>query len=141
MIGNPASNLELLEKTFKNTAIQSVRHTDSTGKASSAFAQRATLTFTDGSKLYITEQLRGGKIFEFQYDWIHGDGTTILAKYHAEPHDDEDYQTETEPYHAHPPEYAKLSNQTRFPNHAYNDLFAIVEGIYLFHLLPNKPKV
>lgn len=141
MIGNPASNLELLEKTFKNTAIQSVRHTDSTGKASSAFAQRATLTFTDGSKLYITEQLRSGKISEFQYDWIHGDGTTTLAKYHAEPHDDEDYQTETEPYHAHPPEHAKLTNQTRFPNHAYNDLFAIVEGIYLFHLLPNKPKV
>ncbi|MDP4098338.1 DUF6516 family protein [Paenibacillus sp. P96] len=118
-----------------------IRETDSTSKPSSAFAQRATLVFVDNSKLYITEHLKSGLITHYYYDWIHGNGNQVLAKFHCEPHDDPDYQTDTEPYHIHPPDHSKLTNQIRFANYSFRDLSSIVEGIYLFHLLPNKPKV
>lgn len=141
MIGNPATNLDVLKKAFGH-AIQSIRDTDSTGMQSSLYAQRATIIFSDNSKLYVTEKLNKHQIIEeYWYDWIAPDEKTVWGKYHGEPHDNEGYQTTTEPYHAHPPEYAKLTNKTRFPNHYYNDLFSIVEGIFLFHLLPNKPKL
>ena len=139
MIGNQASNLELLKKIF-GYAIQRLEETDSSGMKSSVFAQRATLIFSDNSKLYVTEKLAKGKIVSFQYDWVNEEGQS-LGSYHSEAHDDEDYRTETEPYHAHPPQHAKLTNKTRFPNHAYNDLFSIVEGIFLFSILPKKPKI
>jgi Family of unknown function (DUF6516) len=138
MIGNPASNLNALQKAFGH-AISLIRNTDSTGMPSSAFTQRATIVFVDGSQLYVTEKLAKNQIIEaYWYDWIAPDGKTVLGKYHGEPHKDEAYQTETEPYHVHPPDHAKLTNKTRFPNYFYNDLFSIVEGIFLFHLLPNK---
>lgn len=106
---------------------------------SSIYAQRATIIFSDDSKLYVTEKLtKHQTIKEYWYDWIAPDGKTVLGKYHGEPHDDIKYQTVTEPYHAHPPEYARLTNKTRFPVYNYNDLFSIVEGIFLFHLLPKK---
>ncbi|MBU8715980.1 MULTISPECIES: toxin-antitoxin system TumE family protein [Brevibacillus] len=141
MIGNPATNLEVLKKTFGH-AIQFIRNTDSTGMPSSIYAQRATIVFSDSSKLYVTEKLNKQQcIEEYWYDWIAADDKTVLGKYHGEPHEDESYQTATEPYHVHPPEYAKLTNQTRFPNYYYNDLFSIVEGIFLFYLLPNRSQI
>lgn len=140
MIGNDPSNLELLKKQFGH-AIQFIHDHDSTGLKSSAFAQRATIVFLDGSKLYVTENLnKRQKIETYWYDWVAADGKTILAKYHAEPHDDELYQTKTEPYHSHPPDFSKLTNKTGYPNYLYQDLFSIVEGIFLFYLLPNMPK-
>ncbi|WP_149095940.1 toxin-antitoxin system TumE family protein [Paenibacillus terrae] len=132
--------MELLKRTFGD-AISLVRDTDSTGKTSTAYAQRATLVFVDDSKLYITEHIRHGVITHYYYDWISKDDKQVLAKFHCEPHQDEDYQTTTEPYHIHPPEYSKLTNQTRFANHSFTSLFAIVEGIFLFHIIPNKPHI
>ncbi|MGN7384575.1 MULTISPECIES: toxin-antitoxin system TumE family protein [unclassified Paenibacillus] len=138
MIGKPATNLDVLIKAFGH-AIHSIRDTDSTGMSSSIYAQRATIFFSDNSKLYVTEKLNKQQIIvEYWYDWIAPDEKTVWGKYHGEPHEDRRYQTVTEPYHVHPPEYAKLTNKTRFPNHYYNDLFSIVEGIFLFHLLPEK---
>ncbi|EJL47865.1 hypothetical protein PMI08_00049 [Brevibacillus sp. CF112] len=91
MIGNPATNLEVLKKTFGH-AIQFIHDTDGTGMRSSIFAQRATIVFSDNSRLYVTEKLN-------------------------------------------------KQHQTRFPNYYYNDLFSIVEGIFLFYLLPNKSSI
>lgn len=140
MIGNPKTNLKELQKTFGD-AIQLIRETDSTGLNSSFLVQRATIVFSDGSLLYITENLTKQQLIkEFYYDWVASDKKTLLAKFHSESHDKEDYQTETEPYHVHPPEHAKLNNAKRYPNFYYNDLYSIVEGIFLFSLLPNNDK-
>lgn len=139
MIGDAPSNIVLLERIFKD-GIFTIKETDSTGRLSTIYALRATIIFVDHTRLYVTEHLKHGKIISFQYDWV--DQTDkILGKYHGEAHDDEDYKTETEPYHVHPPDDAKLTNKTRFPNYEYRDLFSIVEGIYLFSILPNKPRV
>ncbi|KIL38701.1 hypothetical protein SD70_24970 [Gordoniibacillus kamchatkensis] len=140
MIGNPKTNLIELQRIF-GEAIQTIRETDSTGLTSSFLVQRATIVFLDGSLLYITEYLSKQQLIErFNYDWISPDKTTVLAKFHSEPHTDKDYQTDTEPYHTHPPEHAKLNNAKRYPNYFYNDLFSIVEGIHFFHLLPKQGK-
>lgn len=139
MIGNPKTNLNELQNAFGD-AILFIRETDSTGLASSFLVQRATLILADNSLLYVTEYLSKQQVIEkFQYDWVASDNKTVLAKYHSEPHEGKDYQTATEPYHVHPPEHAKLSNAKRYPNYFYNDLFSIVEGIFLFKLLPSQP--
>jgi len=138
MIGNPKSNLKEIQKTFRD-AIHEVRETDSTGRTSSIFAQRATIVFSDGSLLYITEFLtKQERIEMYHYDWIASDRTTVLGKYHSEPHEDEKYQTNTEPYHVHSPKHPKLQTEYRYPNHSHTDLFSIVEGIFFFHLMPQK---
>lgn len=139
MIGNPKTNLDELQKAF-GEAIMFIRETDSTGLTSSLLFQRATIVFSDNSLMYVTEKLtKQGAIIEYYYDWISSDKSTI-AKFHSEPHDQEDYQTETEPYHVHPPDYAKLNNKKRYPNFYHKDLFSIIEGIFFFRLLPNTEK-
>jgi len=95
MIGHPATNLDVLKKAFGH-AIQSIHDTDSTGMPNSIYAQRATIIFSDTSKLYVTEKLNKQQIIEeYWYDWIAPDEKTVWGKYHGEPHDDEKYQTVT----------------------------------------------
>jgi|GEM_PF-6397330 len=68
---NPATNLDVLKKAFGH-AIQSIRDTDSTGMHSSIYAQRATIIFSDNSKLYVTEKLNVVTALEdlFRKRWI-----------------------------------------------------------------------
>ncbi|MWC30140.1 toxin-antitoxin system TumE family protein [Paenibacillus sp. MMS18-CY102] len=138
MIGDSKSNLKEIQKAFRD-AIQEIRETDSTGKLSSILAQRATIVFSDGSLLYITEILTKQERIElYHYDWIASDRITVLGKYHSEPHEDENYQTDTEPYHVHSPKHPTLNTERRYPNHSHTDLFSIVEGIFFFHLMPQR---
>lgn len=96
----------------------------------------------DNSLLYVTEYLNKQQLIEkYYYDWLSTDKRTILAKFHSEPHSDEKFQTKTEPFHVHPPERAKLNNLMRYPNYHYTDLFSIIEGIFLFHILPSKSDI
>jgi hypothetical protein len=61
----------------------------------------------------------------------------VILKFHSEQHEDEDYQTETEPHHIHPPEEGKLSNRARFPNYHHQDLSSVLELIQ-FHILATQ---
>lgn len=126
------SNFLLLERDFADI-ILSVRDGDSTGKFSTDRWLRKTIRFQDGSKMYITEHIVEGKIARAQYDWEFTPGQ--LLKFHSEPHEDEAYQTASEPFHVHPPEALKLTNRSRLPNFHHQDLFSILEMIRYYLLI------
>jgi len=133
----PASSIEALHKMFAGIILDS-RNVDKNGRHTSYLYLRHTFIFKDGSRLYIREQLtKDGFIETYYYDWEDENGNTIL-KFHSEPHpDDPRYQTDTEPFHVHPPDDAKLTNRTRYPNYYHRDLRGILEFIALF-LIANK---
>ncbi|WP_152396603.1 DUF6516 family protein [Paenibacillus guangzhouensis] len=142
MIGKSKSNLDRIRRDLGHGILGEIRNTDRSGITSSIYAQRATITFTDYSKLYITEYTnKSGYIDKYFYDWEDESGR-LKAQYHSEPHDqDKRYQTETEPYHIHPPKDSILSNIDRFPNHSHQDLYSIVEGIIIFSVIPSRPSL
>jgi hypothetical protein len=132
----PPSNIKLLEQVFDHIIMDS-SNVDANGLRSLPSVLRHTFVFLDGSRLYITEEIEGGFIKEYHYDWVGEDGK-VLLKFHSEPHpDDPRYQTETEPFHVHPPDDAKLTNRTRYPNHYHQELPSILELIALF-LIANR---
>lgn len=142
MNGNPPSDLKRIQNELSHGIIGEIRSSDRSGTLSSMYVQRATITFTDYSKLYVTEYIsRKGIIDRYYYDWEDETGY-LKAQYHSEPHDrDKRYQTATEPYHVHPPKNSILSNMDRFPNFSHQDLYSIVEGIIIFSVLPSRPEL
>lgn len=127
---NPPSNIKLLEQVYSHIIMDS-SNVDANGLRSLPSVLRHTFVFLDGSRLYITEEIEGGFVNKYYYDWVGGDGKALL-KFHSEPHPhDPRYQTETEPFHIHPPDDAKLTNRTRYPNYFHRDLFSILEFIAL----------
>lgn len=58
------------------------------------------IVFRDMSKLKCKEYIKNGYISVFQYDLYDGYGNVIM-KFHSEPHEDEESQTDTEPFHMH----------------------------------------
>lgn len=132
----PASNLEALQKNFAGIILDS-REGDGSGQPSSYLCVRHTFVFKDGSRLLIKEFLtKNGFIEAYFYDWADANGN-VLLKFHADPHKNPKYQTETEPFHVHPPDDAKLTNRTRYPNYDHRDLHSILELIALF-LIANR---
>ncbi|MNC28563.1 hypothetical protein D3C75_767750 [compost metagenome] len=142
MNGNPKSNLYRIMRDLGHGILGEIRNTDRSGLISSIYAQRATITFTDYSKLYVTEYTnKVGIIEKYYYDWVDRNGQ-LKAQYHSEPHDrDKRYQTETEPYHIHAPKDSVLSSMDRFPNFSHQDLYLIVEGIIIFSVIPSRPSL
>jgi len=140
--GSPKSNLQRIGRDLGHGLLGEMRHTDRSGIPSSIYAQRATITFIDGSKLYVTEYTnKSGVIDKYYYDWV-DPGGRLRAQYHSEPHErDRRYQTATEPYHIHPPKDSILSNMDRFPNYSHRDLYSIVEGIIIFWIIPSRPSL
>jgi hypothetical protein len=138
--GNPRSDLNRVKRDLGYGILGEIRETDRSGIVSSIYAQRATITFTDGSKLYVTEYTnKSGKIEKYYYDWVDKNGR-LNAQYHSESHDwDKRYRTETEPYHIHAPKESILTNMDRFPNFSHRDLYMIVEGIIIFSVIPSRP--
>lgn len=110
---------------------------DATRQPTTRMFTRHTFVFIDGSRLYITEQISGEYIEVSYYNWVDENGNDIL-KFHSEPHDDPKYQTETEPHHVHPPEDAKLTNITRYPNFYHQELHTIMEHIFFCLLAAKK---
>ncbi len=133
MIGNPPSNFIFLQRNNRDIVTE-LRDGDGTGRPSTMSAQRYTFVFSDGSKLHATERIVNGKIEYYYYDWISPEGKEIL-KFHSEPHDDEEYQTETEPYHIHA--INALGQSLRLPNFQFRDLDSIMNVIRLFLLAKN----
>ncbi len=126
MKNQPPSNLTLLEAEF-NDIIQFTQETDQSGRQSSMLAQRKTFRFVDGSSLSITEIIKKDKIDFYHYDW--SKDNKILLKIHSEPHDDPNYQTETEPYHIHT---KGLLDDERISNPTLQDLYSVLQLIRLF---------
>ncbi|XID92295.1 DUF6516 family protein [Paenibacillaceae bacterium WGS1546] len=139
MKGRARSNLSLIKRDLGHGILGEIRLTDRTGQESTIYALRATISFLDESKLYITEYTnKHGIIVRYYYDWEDSDGR-LKAQYHSEPHDrDKRYQTITEPFHIHPPKESILSNMERFPNFVHRDLYSIVEGIIIFSVIPSR---
>lgn len=132
----PPSSIAQLEKDFA-AIIMNSRDGDGSGLTTSRTVTRHTFTFIDGSRLYITEELSGGIIDVSYYNWVDQDGEDIL-KFHSDPHErDNRYQTATEPHHVHPPEGARLTNRTRYPNFHHQELHTIMEHIF-FSLIAAK---
>ncbi|MFD3259845.1 DUF6516 family protein [Paenibacillus lentus] len=126
-----------MEREFRSIIMDS-SDGDGSGLLSSRSFTRWTLTFHDGSKLYITEHLNQGIIQMYFYNWVSISGE-VLAKFHSEPHDeDKRYQTVTEPFHIHPPEEAKIHNSTRHPNFYHQELPQILEAIFIYMLASKK---
>jgi len=140
--GKPKSDLVRIKLDLGHGILGDIRDTDRTGLPSSIYVQRATIIFTDHSKLYVTEYTdKAGNIDKYYYDWVAERGR-LIAQYHSEPHDqDKRYQTVTEPYHIHPPKDSILSNIDRYPNFSHQDLFSIVEGIIIFSVIPSRPSL
>lgn len=126
MLINP-SNIDFLSRNFKDI-IQSVKSTDQTGKSSNKLTLRATINFTDGSYLSITEILKDGYIDYFHYDW-YNKNKQVICRFHSERHEDNEYQTTTEPYHIHVPDKNGLSKEKRLANEKHRDLISILELI------------
>ncbi|MPM91041.1 hypothetical protein SDC9_138166 [bioreactor metagenome] len=121
------SNFKLIERDFADI-ITSVRETDQTSHPSNSAVTRKTYRFIDNSFLSITERyVSGGLIDFYNYDWYNSD-KSIRMKFHSEPHEDEKYQTETEPYHVHKPNKLGLKEH-RLPNHKHKSLYEIMEFI------------
>jgi hypothetical protein len=115
------SSINQLEKDYAQIIMNS-RDGDGTGMLTSRMFTRHTFTMIDGSRLQITEEISGGVIEVSYYNWLDPNGSEII-KFHSEPHDgDKRYQTATEPHHIHPPEEAKLTNRTRYPNFHHQEL-------------------
>lgn len=126
----PPSNIKQLERDFSHILMDS-RDGDGSGLLSSRMFTRHTFVFTDGSRLYVTEQISSGLIDISYYNWVNVLGDNILS-FHSEPHDlDPHYQTSTEPHHVHPPMVAKLTNRTRYSNMYHQELHTIMEHIFL----------
>lgn len=135
MSGRARSNLDVIGHGI----LGEIRLTDRSGQATTIYTLRATVPFLDGTLLYVTEYTdKYGIIDKYYYDWVDELGR-IRAQYHSEPHSmDNRYQTATEPYHIHPPKNTILSGMDRFPNYAHQDLYAIVEGIIIFSVIPSR---
>ncbi|WP_127579437.1 toxin-antitoxin system TumE family protein [Paenibacillus koleovorans] len=140
MNGNPKSDLRRIHRELNHGIHGEIRDTDRSGASSTMYIQRATITFNDFSKLYVTEYLnKSGTIDKYYYDWEDA-SSRLKAQYHSESHEqDRRYQTITEPYHIHPPKDSILSNMDRFPNYSHQDLYSIVEGIVIFAVIPTRP--
>lgn len=123
---NP-SNFDVIQKEYQSLILD-IRDGDSSGQGSTLSFQRKTILFQDGTKLFVTEHIRGGFIERFYYDWIDTDGRR-LAGFHNEPHEDKRYQTASEPYHIHPPDHIKITNFLRLSNDWHRDLLTILELI------------
>ncbi|WP_274482691.1 DUF6516 family protein [Paenibacillus polymyxa] len=67
------TDLESVAKEFANF-IKAVEDTDGTGERSSEGIQRATITFIDDTKLYVTERLNEG----YSYGWVSKDGKLLF---------------------------------------------------------------
>lgn len=111
-------------------------------------AIRKTIVFNDLTKLSCQEVIKDGIIDFYHYDF-YDDRGNIIMKFHSEPHDDEDFQTETEPFHMHvKSDENDLKASKRVKNkhlqELYNIMVFIVNGQYLKHafikVAPSKKK-
>lgn len=124
----------LLEDIFSGHPIVTIRNGDGSSFPEDSSSRRRTITFTDGSRLRCTERRVLGKFF-YHYEWESVDGGKKLA-WGSEAHaGDKRYQTETEPFHVHPPK--ALHGMDRISNGFHRDLFAIVEMIQYVILMQN----
>ncbi|MDP4182728.1 MAG: DUF6516 family protein [Bacillota bacterium] len=125
------SNFTLIQSEFGNI-IRHTRETDKTGKTSNVISRRKTYTLIDGSKLYVTEILKGDKIDYYYYDWVDKDEKDIM-RFHSEIHEEKKFQTSTEPFHIHGEKNLNVFPK-RFPNYNFRDLFHIFELIRIIFI-------
>ena len=78
------------------------------------------------TKLRCQEYIKDGFIDFYHYDYYDAEGN-IIMKFHSEPHDDEKYQTDTEPFHMHvPSDIYDLKASKRIKNKYLQDLYSIM---------------
>ncbi|MFD1673511.1 toxin-antitoxin system TumE family protein [Alicyclobacillus fodiniaquatilis] len=124
----------LLEDVFSGNPIVSIQKGDGGSSSEDSSSRRRTIKFTDGSRLRCTER-RVLKKFFYHYQWESEDGTKKLAWGSEEHGGDRRYQTETEPFHVHPPN--AIHGMDRATNGFHRDLFAIVELIQYVIMMQN----
>ncbi len=124
----------LLEEIFSGNPIMTILQGDGSTFPEDSSTRRRTITFIDGSRLRCTERRVAGKFF-YHYEWQNQDGTKRLA-WGSEEHGDRRYQTETEPFHVHPPN--AMHGMDRLTNGFHRDLFSIVEFIQYFILIQSS---
>ncbi|GLV15011.1 hypothetical protein Heshes_26970 [Alicyclobacillus hesperidum] len=124
----------LLEDIFSGNPIVTIRKGDGTSYSEDSSSRRRTITFTDGSRLRCTERRVLSRFF-YHYQRGSQDGTKKLAWGSEEHTGDRRYQTETEPFHVHPPN--PIHGIDRVANGFHRDLFAIVELIQYVIMMEN----
>ncbi len=135
MTNLPPSNFTLISARFKDI-IQNEKDFDKTGLPSSYSIRRKTYTLIDGSKFYITEYIKDGKIDIYFYDLFRCNGAEDHIRFHSESHPDKKDQTVTEPFHVHNQE-VNNPNKKRLPNYEVRELIQIFEWLR-FTFIYNK---
>ncbi|MED2765992.1 DUF6516 family protein [Bacillus thuringiensis] len=97
------------------------------------------IIFYDFSKLKCREKITNGVMELFQYDY-YDENFNILMKFHSEPHEEEEYQTDTEPFHMHVNQDADdlaCSFRTELYK-PHQDLEGIIKFIRGHHIISGK---
>ena len=100
-------------------------------------AIRKTIVFTNMTKLTCQEYIKEDIVDFYHYDYYDDKGN-IIMKFHSEPHENKEHQTETEPFHMHvASDESDLKASKRIANRYFKDLYNIiafiVNGKYLRH--------
>lgn len=124
-----ATKWRAIEIEFGHILLDSIRdgaHGQKSEKSQDIKIIRKTILFTFGGKLHCTEYIRGGYIDFFFYDLNDDNGVPVI-KFHSEPHEQKNVQTETEPFHMHVrKEKNDLKVSARIANHRYQSIWDIL---------------
>lgn len=128
MLNQPCSNLNLVDAEFRDLFLFPPEEHDETDKSTTRLTGRRTYKFDHNLMLSVTEQYNEkGEFCYYQYNLYKG--KKPLLKFHSESHDDEAYQTATEPYHIH------KHDGTRMENYRYQTLPEVMGLIRMMLLL------
>ena len=126
----PPNNFKVIEREYAGEIIE-IRDGVS-GQPNQAGAVRKTIVFSDFTKLFCYEDIKGGEIDYFHYDYYDVNGM-IIMKFHSEPHPNlPEFQTATEPFHMHVKKDAQdlvASVRLPIPNEHFKELIHIIDFI------------
>lgn len=95
----PKTNFRMIEREYSDL-ITEIRNVPLDEGEHRCEIQKKIILFRNMSRLKCREIIKNEFISIFQYDLYDSDGN-IVMKFHSEPHMDQRYQTETEPFHLH----------------------------------------